>query len=326
MEHARAAGRAVRGTTSPNPWVGCVLVAADGRTFAGATEPPGSRHAELVALDAARTADADPAGATVYVTLEPCSHHGRTPPCAGALVAAGVNRVVIGMVDPDAHVSGQGIERLREAGIEVDVGIGADGVAEDLAPYLVHRHTGRPYVVLKLAATLDGRTAAPDGTSRWITGPDARRDVHRLRAESDAVLVGAGTVRADDPSLTVRAGEWPGGDPLRVVLGSAPLTAKVHPCIEMHGDLGQVLDDLGARGVLQLLVEGGPSVAGAFHRAGLVDRYVVYSTPTLLGGDDGRPLLAGQGAPTMTDVWRGRLVSVDRFGDDIRVVVDRPPK
>jgi diaminohydroxyphosphoribosylaminopyrimidine deaminase/5-amino-6-(5-phosphoribosylamino)uracil reductase len=317
---AREAAGTVRTSTSPNPWVGAVLLTGDGRTFAGATEPPGGRHAEIVALDAARAAGAEPAGATMVVTLEPCSHRGRTGPCADALVAAGVGRVVVGITDPDAQVAGQGIERLRAAGIEVTV-VEDPGVAEQLAPYLHHRGTGRPYVVLKLASTLDGRTAAPDGSSRWITGPEARADVHRLRAESDAVLVGAGTVRADDPALTVRDAEGP--DPLRVVLGRAPSGARIHPCLELQGDLGDVLDTLGGKGILQLLVEGGPTVAGAFHRAGLVDRYVLYLAPALLGGDDARPVLAGPAAATIAEAWRGRIADVARLGDDLRVTLAR---
>jgi diaminohydroxyphosphoribosylaminopyrimidine deaminase/5-amino-6-(5-phosphoribosylamino)uracil reductase len=171
--------------------------------------------------------------------------------------------------------------------------------------------------VVKLAASLDGRTAAPDGTSQWITGDAARADAHRLRAESDAVLVGAGTVRADDPSLTVRHVE--GTDPLRVVLGRAPEGARVLPALELDGDLGDVLDALGGKGVLQLLVEGGATVAGAFHRAGLVDRYVVYLAPALFGGDDARGLFAGPGAATMAEVWRGRITGVRRLGDDLRI-------
>src|SRR5690606_21052317 len=174
------------------------------------------------------------------VTLEPCSHHGRTPPCADALVEAGVGRVVVGILDPDPRVRGRGVERLRDAGVEVTVGVAADVVGEQLAAYVTHRTTGRPHDVRKLASRLDGRTAAPAGTSRWITGPEARADAHRLRAESDAVLVGAGTVRADAPELTVRHVEGP--DPLRVVLGRAPAGAKVHPCLEVEGDLGDVLE------------------------------------------------------------------------------------
>lgn len=307
----------VRTSTSPNPWVGCVIVAADGRTVEGSTHPPGGPHAEAAALVAAASADIDLTDATAYVTLEPCSHHGRTPPCADALVAAGVARVVVAVTDPDPQVSGRGIARLRAAGIEVVTGVLAAVVAEQLAPYLTHRRTGRPHVVLKLAASLDGRTAAPDGTSQWITGAAARTDAHRLRAESDAILVGAGTVRADDPTLTVRHVDGP--DPLRVVLGQAPEGAKVHPCLEVAGDLGDVLDDLGARDVLQVLVEGGAGVAGAFHRAGLVDAYVLYLAPALFGGDDAPGLFSGAGAATMSDVWRGRITRVAHLGDDIRV-------
>jgi diaminohydroxyphosphoribosylaminopyrimidine deaminase / 5-amino-6-(5-phosphoribosylamino)uracil reductase len=204
----------------------------------------------------------------------------------------------------------------------VVLGVAADEVADQLAPYLKHRSTGQPWVVLKMAASLDARTAAPDGTSRWITGEEARRDVHRLRAHSDAVLVGAGTVRADDPELTVRLGdgeEHP--QPLRVVLGRAPEGARVHPALELSGDLGQVLDELGRRGVVQVLVEGGARVAHDFHIAGLVDRYVLYLAPVFFGGDDARPLFSGPGAGTIADVWKGRLVSVERLGDDLRVEV-----
>ena len=313
MARAVELAAGVRTSTSPNPWVGCVIEPGG---FEGATRPPGGPHAEIVALDAAAGRARE---ATLYTTLEPCSHTGRTPPCADAIVAAGVARVVVAIEDPDPQVSGKGIAALRAAGIEVDVGLRENEVRALLAPYLKHRTTGRPYVVLKLAATLDGRTAAADGSSRWITGPEARADSHRLRAESDAVIVGAGTVRADDPSLTVRHGQTPGKDPRRVVLGHAPADAKVHPALELEGDLDQILDELGRGDVLQALVEGGATVAGAFHRAGLVDRYVIYLAPALAGGDDGRPLLAGPGAATIDDVWRGRIVDVTRLGDDLRI-------
>ncbi|MGH9281501.1 MAG: bifunctional diaminohydroxyphosphoribosylaminopyrimidine deaminase/5-amino-6-(5-phosphoribosylamino)uracil reductase RibD [Acidimicrobiales bacterium] len=314
MARAVALGDTVRAAASPNPWVGAVLVARDGRVFEGATHPPGGPHAEAVAL---RSAGDAAEGATLYVTLEPCPHRGRTPPCADAVVDAGVARVVVAVADPDAKVAGGGLARLRQAGIEVEVGLGAPEVERQLAPYLKHRATGRPWVVLKLAATLDGRIAAPDGSSRWITGEEARADAHRLRAESDAVLVGAGTVRADDPSLTVRL--VPGRDPARVVLGHVPERAQVRPALEVSGDLGEVLADLGRRGVVQLLVEGGATVAHGFHAADLVDRYVLYLAPALLGGDDGRPLFAGPGAPTMAEAWRGRLVGVTHLGGDLRV-------
>ena len=349
LRRAVALAAAVRRHTSPNPWVGCVIVAAGGAEVEGSTEPPGGDHAEAQALGRAHAAGVDLRGATAFVTLEPCSHHGRTPPCADALIEAGVRRVVVGVADPDPHVAGRGIERLRAAGVEVVVGVLADEVEHQLGPYLHQRRTGRPWVTLKLAATLDGRTAAPDGSSRWITGPQAQADVHRERAEHDAVLVGAGTVRADDPELTVRdpggntgsnssgvppeaavggreaTSGGPGGprhpsrQPLRVVLGSVPVAARVRPCLELSGDLGQVLDTLGGQGVLSVLVEGGPTVAHSFHAAGLVNRYLIYVAPALLGGDDGRPLFSGPGAPTIADLWRARFTSVERVGDDLRL-------
>jgi diaminohydroxyphosphoribosylaminopyrimidine deaminase/5-amino-6-(5-phosphoribosylamino)uracil reductase len=335
MRRALALAADVRTTTAPNPWVGCVVVPAragsDAGTadttgtagttdvFEGATAPPGGPHAEVTALD---RAGERARGATLYVTLEPCAHHGRTPPCTDAIIEAGVARVVVGIEDPDPQVAGRGIALLRNAGIDVTVGVAADEVEAQLAPYLKHRTTGRPWVVLKMASSLDGRTAAPDGTSRWITGEASRRDVHRLRADSDAVLVGAGTVRADDPALTVRLDDGVDrAQPLRVVLGSAPAQARVQPALELSGDLKEVLGELGRRGVLRLLVEGGPTVAHDFHAAGLVDRYVLYLAPKIFGGDDGHPLFAGPGAGTIADVWTGRLMSVERLGEDIRVEV-----
>ncbi len=318
MSRALDLAASVRTRTTPNPWVGCV-VAADGHWYEGATEPPGGPHAEVVALAAAA---GHATGATLYTTLEPCAHQGRTPPCADAIVAAGVARVVVAMLDPDPRVSGRGVDFLRRQGLEVVVGVAADAAAELLAPYLKHRRTGRPWVVLKLAATLDGRIAAPDGSSHWITGEEARADAHHLRATSDAVLVGAGTVRSDDPRLTVRTDPAPDHQPLRVVLGQAPADARVRPALEMSGEPSRVLDELGARGILQLLVEGGARVAHAFHHGGMVDRYVVYLAPALFGGDDAVPMFAGAGAPTMEGIWRGRLVSVTRLGDDVRVELE----
>ncbi len=314
MQQAIDLAASVRGLTSPNPWVGCVVEATDGRVFTGATQPPGRLHAEAAALEAAGEAAR---GATVWVTLEPCSHTGRTGPCAEALIEAGVARVVVALEDPDPRVAGSGIERLRVAGITVDVGEAADAVRQQLTPYLKHRTTGRPWVVLKLASTLDGRTAAPDGTSKWITGGAARADAHRLRAESDAIVVGAGTVRTDDPSLTVRHVE--GRHPLRVVLGEAPPGAKVLPAIEHRGPLEDLLQDLGDRGVLQVLVEGGAAVAGSFHREALVDQYVVYLAPAIFGGDDARPLFAGAAAETIADLWRGSITATTPLGGDLRI-------
>ena len=322
MTRAIAAAARVRCITSPNPWVGAVVRTPGGRMFEGATREPGRAHAEIEALLAAGDAAR---GATLHVTLEPCNHTGRTGPCTQAIIDAGVQRVVVGIEDPDPLVAGSGVERLRDAGIEVTIGVQSEQVTNQLAPYLKHRRTGRPWVILKLAASLDGGTAAPNGSSQWITSPPARADGHRLRAESDAILVGAGTVRRDDPSLTVRDYRPPVGpdagsvDPVRVVLGSAPPDARVRPCIEAKGPLGDVLDDLGADGVLQLLVEGGGSVAGDFHRAGLVDRYVIYLAPALFGGADAKGLFAGTGAWDIAELWRGRFVSVDRIGDDLRI-------
>jgi diaminohydroxyphosphoribosylaminopyrimidine deaminase / 5-amino-6-(5-phosphoribosylamino)uracil reductase len=324
MRRAMAQAATVRSTTAPNPWVGSVVVPRDAgpggeSSFVGATAPPGGPHAEVVALAEAGEAAR---GATLYATLEPCAHHGRTPPCTDAIIAAGVARVVIGIEDPDEQVAGRGIAALRAAGIEVTVGVAAEEVAEQLAPYRKHRTTGQPWVVLKIAASLDARTAAPDGTSRWITGEAARQDVHRLRSRSDAVLVGAGTIRSDDPELTVRLGDGvERQQPLRVVLGRAPATAKVQPALELSGDLDAVLTELGRRGVIQLLVEGGATVAHDFHAAGLVDRYVLYLAPVFFGGGDGHPIFAGPGAGTIEDVWRGRLVSVEQLGEDLRVEV-----
>ena len=301
----------------PNPWVGAVLVAADGRRFSGFTQPVGQAHAEVQALRAAGEAAR---GATMYVTLEPCNHFGRTPPCTEAIITAGVARVVIGVQDPDQRVAGTGIARLRDAGIAVQVGIEAEAVNEQLAAYLHHRRTGRPLVMLKLAMTIDGYIAAKSGASGWITGELARRRVHELRAASDAIVVGAGTVRADDPQLTVR--DAPGASPRRIVLGRAPVDARVHPCTEWTGSLTELLDTLGGEHVLQLMVEGGAKVAASFHQAGLIDRYVFHIAPAIMGGGDAVPAFAGDTVATLADVWRGRTISTQQLGDDVEVVIE----
>lgn len=314
-----------RHRTTPNPWVGAVVVQADGAVAVGSTQSYGGAHAEVVAL----ATSADPRHATVYTTLEPCAHEGRTGPCTEALLDAEVGRVVVAIEDPDPQVAGTGVARLRGAGVEVTVGVRAAEAERQLRPYLHHRRTGRPWVVLKLGASLDGRLAAPDRTAKWITGPEARADAHRLRAESDAILVGAGTVRTDDPTLTVR--DWPDpssaidrsevSDPRRIVLGTAPPGAAVHPCLEHHGELGPLLDRLGGEGVVQLMVEGGPRVAHSFHQAGLVDLYVVYVAPAFFGGDDAAALFDGPGAPTIDLLWRGRFDDIARLGGDLRIEV-----
>lgn len=314
MRRAIEVASGARMVAHPNPWVGCVLLTPSGRVVTGSTQAPGGNHAEIEALE---SAGPDAHGATAVVTLEPCCFQGRTPACTEALIDAGIRRVVVGLVDPDERVAGRGIARLRDAGIEVTEGVSSAIVEEQLAPYVHHRRTGRPYVVAKLAASADGRTAAPDGSSKWITGDAARADAHRIRAESDAVIVGAGTVRADDPALTVRHVDGP--DPERIVLGNVPPDAAVRPCRELSATPEEVLDLLGAEGMVQVMVEGGASVVGAFHRAGLVDRYVLYVAPVLFGGDDALGLFRGPGAASIDDVWRGRIDRVDQLGDDLRV-------
>ncbi len=328
MRRAIANAESARLRSRPNPWVGAVLVDPYGVVYDGATHKPGGQHAEVEALTAAGDAAQ---GATVFTTLEPCSHKGRTGPCAEALVEAGVARVIIGIADPDENVSGQGIALLESAGIDVAVGILEAEISNQLAPYLTHRRTGRPHVIVKLAQTLDGFIAAPDGTSKWITGPEARRDVHRLRAESDAIIVGTGTVSADDPSLTVREytpaqadDEQPHLDPWRIVIGKTAASihdgAKTAPFEAWDGGLEELLDELGNRGVLQVMVEGGATLAGSFHRADLVDEYWIYLAPALMGGSNATSTFAGDGAATMADVQRGTFVSATPLGNDLRLI------
>ena len=287
MARAVAVAERARVDAPPNPWVGA-LVVADGTVLAeGATQAPGGHHAEIEALAAAGERAR---GATLVVTLEPCDHVGRTGACTEAILAAGISRVVVGIVDPDEKVAGRGIEHLRAGGVDVSLGAGAPLVDEQLAPYLWHRRTGRPYVVVKVAATLDGVIAMADGSSQWITGEAARADAHVLRAQSQAIIVGAATVRSDDPRLTARVGDRV-IEPLRVVLGSAPPTARVHPCLEYFGELAGLVDELGSRGVLQALVEGGAAVTSSFFAANLVNRVAWYVAPAFAGARDTRAAL-----------------------------------
>jgi len=319
MSIAIAEGEKARLHAPPNPWVGALIVNDRGVILSeGHTQAPGESHAEIAALrragDAAR-------GATMVVTLEPCAHVGRTGPCAEAIIAAGVAKVIVGIVDPDSRVSGRGIELLKASGVDVEVGIESDAVRAQLAPYIWHRVTQRPYVVAKIASTLDGVVAMADGSSQWITGPEARRDAHVLRAQSQAILVGAGTVRSDDPVLTARLDDIV-IEPLRVVLGKAPENAKVRPCLELSGDLGFVLDEIGHHDVLQLLIEGGPTTTSAFLDAGLVNHVVWYQAAAFAGGDETLAALSGLSTPTMDALRRGRIMDVRRVGDDIRIDVE----
>ncbi len=320
MRRAIAAGDEARLRSRPNPWVGAVLECTDGSVHVGSTAAPGGPHAEVSAIAAARAAGADTRGAVLTCTLEPCSHTGRTGPCTEAIIAAGVDEVVYGVGDPDPSVDGRGARRLREAGVTVTSGVLADEVADRLAPYLHHRRTGRPWVLVKMAATLDGRTHLPHGPSR-ITGDEARARVHRLRAESDAICVGAGTVRTDDPLLTVRHAEGP--SPERIVLSrrEVPVSARVHPCTRWDGDIPGLLDDLGARGIVQLMVEGGPTTVARFAAAGAVDRWVFHLAP-IVSGDPGAPGVFPPGTP---DPARLVLADVTALGDDIEIVLE-PPK
>src|SRR5262245_18306238 len=356
MNAALEAGRAARTRAAPNPWVGCVIVHDGEIVGAGATQPPGGPHAEVEAL---RAAAGRARGATAYVTLEPCGHHGRTPPCVDALVDAGVARVVVALEDPDPLVAGQGIAALRARGVEVDVGVGASAAANDLQSYLVHRQEGRAAAVVKLATSLDGRIAAADGTSRWITGPEARADVHGLRAESQAVVVGSGTALADRPSLTVRdATVSPNGQPLRVLLdargrvaphGQPLFDTSLAPTLVLTtsaasesavaawlaaGAKVQVLPrDAGGAGGVDLraaLVHLGQLgvlqalvEGGATLAAALVDAgladRLVTYVAPMLLGAGGEPAWPLHGPATIDDAQRWDLVEVARLGDDVRL-------
>ncbi|GAA1989684.1 bifunctional diaminohydroxyphosphoribosylaminopyrimidine deaminase/5-amino-6-(5-phosphoribosylamino)uracil reductase RibD [Terrabacter lapilli] len=307
----------------PNPRVGCVVVAADGTVVGeGFHHGAGTPHAEVEALRAAGEAAR---GATAYVTLEPCSHSGRTGPCTEALVAAGVARVVFAQSDPNPDAAG-GAERLHAAGVQVTGGVLADEAAHLNERWGRTVLLGRPLVTWKLATTLDGRSAAADGTSRWVTGEEARADVHELRATRDAVLVGTGTALVDDPRLTVRMpdGSPAPHQPLRVVMGlrELPEGARVHDgpgcAVRLSTrDPREALDALWLRGVRDVWLEGGPTLAAAFVRGGLVDDVYAYVAPALLGA--GRAAVADLGIGTISDARRLRLVDVAVVGQDVRI-------
>lgn len=311
-----------------NPRVGCVILDADGRTLAeGWHRGAGTPHAEVDALE--RLAPDAARGATAIVTLEPCNHTGRTGPCSEALVAAGIARVVYAVDDPGDHSSG-GARTLRDAGVEVEGGLLADEVEAFLGDWLFAARARRPRVTVKWASSLDGRAAAADGTSRWITGPEARADVHLRRSAADAIAVGTGTVLADDPSLTARDadGELLEAQPVPVVFGrrevppGAALARHPHDLLQFAGDdLASDLVELQRRGIRSLFVEGGPTLASAFLAAGLADELLVYLAPAVIGGP--RTAVADVGVATIADALRYDFADLVRLGDDL-LVIARP--
>jgi diaminohydroxyphosphoribosylaminopyrimidine deaminase/5-amino-6-(5-phosphoribosylamino)uracil reductase len=353
MQRALDLAENVLGSTSPNPSVGCVIVQGDQTAGEGATQPHGGPHAEAVALGQARDAARD---AAAYVTLEPCSHSGRTPPCADALIDAGVAAVHVAMLDPDGQVSGTGIKKLRAAGIKVTVGDGKAEARRLLEAYIKHRTAGLPFVIVKFAATLDGKIAASSGDSRWVAGEAARAWAHSFRTKVDAIMCGVNNVLLDDPQLTAR----PGGmmaerQPLRIVAdsrGRTPLDAKVlgtggktiiattdaspaawRAAVEERGaealvlpadadgrvDLRALSVELGGRGVLSLLVEGGGVLHASFFAAGLVDKVHAIIAPKIVGGAR-YPAVAGEGAARMSDAVTLRDIDIERMGDDAVIV------
>lgn len=349
MHRALELGRRGMGNTWPNPAVGCVIVKGDTILGEGWTQPGGRPHAETEAL---AQAGSGAKGATAYVTLEPCSHHGQTPPCTDALIAAGIARVVAPFADTDPRVSGQGFDRLRAAGIDVETGICADEAADDHAGFFSRMTSGRPFLTLKLATSLDGRIATANGDSQWITGPETRSYVHRLRATHDAVMVGAGTVRADDPLLTVRGFDVP-QQPARIVvsrridlsldsnlartLDDAPvwlchaedapedirqawkaLGAKLIQ-VPLHGrqvDIPSLVHALGNEGLTRVFCEGGGELAASLLAADFVDRLDLHVGGVVIGAE-GRPALGALGLDRLADAPRFTLKTVRKSGDDV---------
>jgi diaminohydroxyphosphoribosylaminopyrimidine deaminase/5-amino-6-(5-phosphoribosylamino)uracil reductase len=354
MRAALALARRGLGTVWPNPAVGCVIVDRGRIVGRGWTQPGGRPHGETEAL---RRAAEAARGATAYVSLEPCCHWGRTPPCTDALIAAGIRRVVVAFEDPDPRVAGEGVRRLRAAGLDVDTGLCEAEAAEINAGFFCRLRNGRPLVTLKLATSLDGRIATGRGESQWITGPPARERAHALRAAHDAIMVGTGTVLADDPQLTCRLPGLAHRSPVRVVIDRhlrIPLTARlisdaravptwvltlpaadaarrraflcagatvidIDPGSDGNGSLAAALAALGERGITRLLVEGGGHLAAAFARAGLIDRLVWVHAPMLIGGE-GIPAIAEIGLKALSEAPSFTRLSTETVGDDVLTV------
>ena len=341
-----------RGTTSPNPMVGAVVVADGDVAGSGYHRFAGGPHAEVYAIDAA---GARARGATLFVSLEPCNHSGRTPPCTRRILEAGIRRVVVAMRDPNPRAAG-GVEVLRGQGVEVSLGVCEAEAGELNEAFVAHVRTGRPFVTAKCAATLDGRIATRTRDSKWVTGEQARAYVHELRHATDAILVGAGTIAADDPLLTARASDREPKDPVRIVLDAKlriDPAAKVlnHRCasetwvvagsgvttaararVERPGvrvldaetrdgliALEPLMAQLGGMGIQALLIEGGARVLGSAFAAGIVDKVCFFYAPLVLGGDDGIPMCSGRGAERMRDCIRLERIRTRRFDDDVLI-------
>ncbi|WP_187443898.1 bifunctional diaminohydroxyphosphoribosylaminopyrimidine deaminase/5-amino-6-(5-phosphoribosylamino)uracil reductase RibD [Sutcliffiella horikoshii] len=352
MKFAIDLAKRATGQTSPNPVVGSVVVKNGEIVGFGAHLRAGEAHAEVNAIQMAGVDKAN--GSTVYVTLEPCSHFGKTPPCSDLLIQSQVSRVVIASTDPNPLVAGKGIEKLRKAGIEVDLGVCEEEALALNQVFFHHIKTGKPFVTLKTAASLDGKTATHTNESRWITGPDARLDVHQYRHQHDAILVGVGTVLADDPSLDTRLPNG-GKNPIRIILdshlrtplnskvltdgkaptwivtGSKPDLEKVAALEEKEGikvltlpmekvEVNALLSLLGEEGITSLFIEGGATVNGSFLKEKAIQQVITYIAPKLIGGKGAPTLVGGEGFATMDEVVELEIKEVTKMGPDLKIV------
>jgi len=355
MGQALSLARLALGQASPNPAVGAVVIKKGTVVGQGYTQPPGSHHAEVLALKQAGEAAR---GGVMYVTLEPCAHYGRTPPCTEAIISAGIRGVHMAMLDPNPVVSGRGKDELEQNGIKTYLGEDAEAAREINEAYIKFITTGLPFVTAKFAISLDGKIATRKGNSRWISGPESRKYVHCLRHTSDAIMAGANTVIADDPHLTTRCSGGKGGtarkQPLRVIVdgeGRTPLTARVFsepgetllalgrvatpekraaftragaeilelPAAEGHVDLGKLLEELGKRQITSILVEGGGILLGSLFDLGLVDKVIAFIAPVIIGGAEAKTAVAGRGVDQVAESFRLEGLRVEKLGDDLMV-------